>query len=810
MRRLVLAGLALFAVTSLSAQTPYRTPPQVIVDILDAPPLPVASVSPDRQWLVLLEQRSMPTIAELAQPMLRLAGARINPVTNGPRLQGNSTGLLIKRIADGSERRIAVSGPASFSFVTWAPGGRWISFVQTLETGLVLWVADPATGRARALTEPMLNGASGSPCQWMPDGARLLCRFIPPSRGPAPQAPPAPAGPTIQVAEGRAAPAPTFQDLLENALDESLYEHYFTAQLGIVDAATGTREWLGKPAIYDDATAAPGGGYLLVTRTVRPYSYQVPAGRFAKEIEVWTPRGEVIHRVAQLPLAENIPIRGVRTGPRAVAWRPDAPATLVWVEALDGGDPRSKVEHRDRLMMHAAPFAGQPAELARLPQRYAAIAWDAGGLALAVEYDRERRWTKTWIIDAARPGGAPRKLWDRSAEDRYGNPGFPVMRQTAAGEPVLLRNGDWMYLQGFGASPAGDRPFLDRLNLRTLRAERLWQADTVHYETVVAVLDATAERIVTRRESRVDPPNYFVRDTRRRGGSGALRALTAFKDPAPQLTGIEKRLITYSRADGVPLSGTLYLPPGYTSGTRLPVVMWAYPTEFASAAAAGQVTATPNRFDLIRGPSHLFFLMQGYAVLDDPKMPILGGDTANNHYVEQLVMSARAAVQAVVDLGVADSSRIGVGGHSYGAFMTANLLAHTDLFRAGIARSGAYNRTLTPFGFQNEDRQFWRAREVYLAMSPFVSADRINEPILMTHGEADNNSGTFPIQSERLFAAIKGMGGTARLVMLPHESHGYVARESVHHTLAEMLEWFDRYVKQAKPRAPGVTTTSGR
>jgi dipeptidyl aminopeptidase/acylaminoacyl peptidase len=448
-------------------------------------------------------------------------------------------------------------------------------------------------------------------------------------------------------------------------------------------------------------------------------------------------------------------------------------------------------------MTLAAPFTGEPVELVRLGQRYAGLQWDAAeGLALVSEYDRERRWIKTWIVETAKAGAAPRLLWDRSAEDRYGHPGFPLLRQTRAGEAVLQRNGDWIYLAGAGASPQGDRPFLDRLNLRTLKTERLWRADTAHYESVVALLDESATQILTRRESLTEPPNYFARIVR----GGALRALTAFKDPAPQLTGIQKRLVTYTRADGVPLSGTLYLPPGYAPGIRLPLVMWAYPTEFASAAAAGQVSAAPNRFNLIRGPSHLFFLTQGYAVLDDPKVPIVGGDTANNRYVEQLVMSARAAVKAVVDLGVADSSRIGVGGHSYGAFMTANLLAHSDLFRAGIARSGAYNRSLTPFGFQNEDRTFWKARNVYLAMSPFVSADSINEPILMTHGEADNNSGTFPIQSERLFAAIKGLGGTARLVMLPNESHGYAARESVLHTLAEMIEWFDRYVKQAKPR----------
>jgi len=805
MRRLALLCLALSISSSLFAQTPYKAPPQVIVDILDAPPLPAVSVSPDRQWLLLLEQRSMPTIAELAQPMLRLAGSRINPRTSGPQLPGGTTGLLLKRIADGTERRIAVPAPVALSFVSWAPGGRSIAFVQTRDSGLSLWIADVASGQARALTGPTLNATDGPPCEWMPDGARLLCRFVPDSRGSAPAAPRTPIGPTTQDAIGRASPAATFQDLLGDAQDDALFEHYFTAQLAIVDAASGGLAPLGHPAIFDDVDVAPGGEYVLVSRTLRPFSYLVPAIRFPKEMEVWNLRGEVVRRIAQLPLAENVPIRGVRTGPRALNWRPDVPATLVWAEALDGGDPKNDVAHQDRVVTLAAPFTGEPVELLPLSKRYAAMQWDAGALALVVDYDRERRWAKTWVVDAGRAGARPRVLWDRSAEDRYGDPGFPLQRQTAAGDLVLQRSGDWVYLAGNGASPHGDRPFLDRLNLRSQKTERMWRADTVHYETVVAVLDETGPRILTRRESRTEPPNYFVRDVRR----GTLQPLTAFKDPAPQLTGIQKRLVTYTREDGVPLSGTLYLPPGYTPGTRLPIVMWAYPTEFASAAAAGQVSATPNRFNLVRGPSHLFFLTQGYAVLDDPKMPIVGGDTANNHYVEQLVMSARAAVKAVVDLGVADSSRIGVGGHSYGAFMTANLLAHSDLFRAGIARSGAYNRSLTPFGFQNEDRTFWQARSVYLTMSPFVSADSINEPILMTHGEADNNSGTFPIQSERLFAAIKGLGGTARLVMLPNEAHGYLGRESVLHTLAEMIDWFDRYVKQAKPRQAGVSTSGG-
>jgi dipeptidyl aminopeptidase/acylaminoacyl peptidase len=801
MRRLMLTCAAVLGLSSLvAAQAPYKLPPQVVVDILDAPPLPSVSVSPDRQWLLLLEQRSMPSIAQVGRPMLRLAGSRIDPRSNGPHQPSTITGLELERVADASVRRV-VTAAATIAFPSWSPDGRRIAFVAPGDSVISLWVVDVASAQARRLDVPPLNAADGPPCQWMPDSAHLLCLFVPDGRGAAPAEAAVPVGPTTQETTGRSAPVPTYEDLLADAHDEALFDYYFTAQLALVDAATAARTPIGAPTVFDRVDPAPGGEYLLVVKTLKPYSYLVPADRFPKQIEVWNAKGDVVHALASLPLAENIPMRGVRAGPRAIAWQPGEPATLVWAEALDAGDPRKRLPHQDHILRLAAPFAGEPTQLAQLEKRYAGLMWDGRGTALLAEYDRERRWTRTWILDPRAAGSAPQLLWDRSAEDRYADPGVPLTRTTPAGDRVFLHTGDWLYLAGAGASPQGERPFLDRVNLRTRRTERLWRSDSVHYEAVVALLDDAGHELLTRRESINEPPNYFVRRL-----PGALRALTTFKDPAPQLTGVQKRLVTYTREDGIPLSGTLYLPPGYTAGTRLPVVMWAYPTEFASAAAAGQVTAAPNRFNLVRGPSQLLFLTQGYAVFDDPKMPILGGDTANNHYVEQLVMSARAAVKAVVDLGVADPERIGVGGHSYGAFMTANLLAHSDLFRAGVARSGAYNRTLTPFGFQNEERTFWDAPEVYLRMSPFVRADSVNEPILLIHGEADNNTGTFPIQSERFYAALKGLGKTARLVMLPAEAHGYSARESVLDVMAEMLEWFDKYVKNAKPRAAGVSS----
>jgi dipeptidyl aminopeptidase/acylaminoacyl peptidase len=468
---------------------------------------------------------------------------------------------------------------------------------------------------------------------------------------------------------------------------------------------------------------------------------------------------------------------------------------VVYVEALDGGNTRRPADVRDRVVAVAAPFT-TPVELGRLGFRYGGTMWGRDGLALVSEFERMTRRVRVWSMNTSRPADPWRIVFDRSMEDRYGDPGSPVMTTDAAGQTVLLQSPDgrWIYLRGPGASPEGDRPFLSRMHLENRKIERLWQSPVDGYEAVVGVLDARARRVVTRRETSTTPPNYFLADVR---GRVAPRPITRHENPAPELASVRRELITYQRADGVGLSGTLYYPTGYADGQKVPVIFWIYPREFASADAAGQVSGSDQRFVLPGGPSHLFLLTQGYAVLDNPTLPVVGGDTANNTYVEQTVAGAKAAIDYLTARGIADGN-FGVGGHSYGAFATANLLAHSDLFKAGVARSGAYNRTLTPFGFQSEERTFWQARDVYLDMMPFSYADRINEPILLIHGMADNNSGTFPIQSERMYAALKGFGATVEYVQLPFESHGYAARESVMDVVARMIEWFDRYVKGGK------------
>jgi dipeptidyl aminopeptidase/acylaminoacyl peptidase len=664
-----------------------------------------------------------------------------------------------------------------------------------------LWVGETATGRAKAVTGPVLNTAGGAGFQWMPDGRTLLCQLVPEGRGPAPQREAAPTGPVVQESSGLVAPVRTYQDLLADAHDERLFDYYLTSQAALVDAVTGERREIGAPAIFGDLDPSPSGEYILVSRVVRPYSYLVPAGLFPEVVEVWDTSGRVVRELARVPLREDIPIEGVQKGPRGFRWRDTSPHTILWIEALDEGDPKKKAPHRDRLMVLEAPFDGEARERLRTEHRLRGVSWlSEGGLALVSEYDRDRRWSRTWLYEMDDEAAQPRLVWDRSVRDRYNDPGSPLRVRLPNGRSVVRVADGAIFLAGQGATPEGDRPFLDRMTLADLATERIWRCEGECLESVVDVLSADGSRFITEHQSPTEPPNYWVRNLAVQGGVGspARYALTEFEDPAPQLRQIKKELVKYERADGVKLSATMYLPPGYDPARdgRIPLLVWAYPLEYNDAATAGQVSGSPYRFTQIGGASHLFMTLLGYAVMDGATMPVIGDpETMNDTFIEQIVAGAQAAVDKAVEMGIADPQRVAVGGHSYGAFMTANLLAHSDLFRAGIARSGAYNRTLTPFGFQGERRTYWEAVETYTRLSPFTYADRIKEPLLLIHGQLDPNPGTFPMQSERMYHAVKGHGGTVRLVELPFEGHGYIARESVMHTLAEMGDWLDRHLK---------------
>jgi dipeptidyl aminopeptidase/acylaminoacyl peptidase len=805
-RTSLLLLLFVVAVRSAFSQTPYKLPPREIVQCLDAPPPPRGMLSPARDAILLVEYQAYPSIEKLAEPVLRLGGLRINPRTGSTQRLVEDTVFSIQPPVGAKARRIVLPDGGGFHAPMWSHDGKQIALAREVADGLELWVAVADTGAVRRMDGVRLNDVLGNPVTWLRDNRHILAVLVPAERGPVPPAPRAPSGPNVQESSGRLSQMPTFQDLISNPHEADLFEHFATGQLAKIDTATGAIERIGPPGLITSADPSPDENFLCVRALRRPFSYRVPYVYFARTTQVWDASGKPVATIADLPVSDDVPRQGVPKGPRSVTWQTLRAARLIWVEALDGGDPHTKAPHRDKVMALDAPFRANPAELLKIQHRFAGFAWLAEqDQALLTEYDRDRRWITTAVLDLTRPEAARRVLFDRSMNDAYNDPGNPLRLTRPDGVTTVLQDGDSIYLVGQGAAPAGARPFLDRLNLKTGEKSRLFHCREHTFEIPFSFLGDSRTMILTAHETKSDPPNFFTLDLQ----SGKRTRLTAYDDPAPEISRLKKELITYRRNDGVELSGTLYLPADYKEGTRLPLIIWAYPLDYSDPATAGQVRSSPYTFSRVRGPSELFFVTQGYALLDDATMPVVGNpETMNDTYVEQICSAARAAIETLDKKGVIDPKRVGIAGHSYGAFMTANLLAHSDLFAAGIARSGAYNRSLTPFGFQTERRSYWEATDLYTKMSPFTYAHRISEPILLIHGEADNNPGTFPIQSERMFQAIKGNGGTARLVLLPHESHGYRARESVLHVLAEMLEWSDRYVKNRSDVAATAPRTS--
>jgi dipeptidyl aminopeptidase/acylaminoacyl peptidase len=792
MNRILHVIILIFIAICLNAQTPYKLPPKEVVDILDAAPTPIVVVSPKGDALLMADYPSQPSISLISRPFLRLGGVRIDPKLNSRQRLTQYTGIVIKWFEAGKTVRIELPASAKIGMPQWSDDGKKLAFTRDVEDGVELWIADATTGKAKAIPNVRVNDILGMPFDWTKDNVNLLVRMIPIGLRKAPEQPKVPLGPIIEETAGRVARAATYQDLLKSPFDEQLFEFYGTSQIALANSQSGLVTPIGAPAIITDVAFSPDEKYLLVSTVKKPFSFRVPYSEFARTTQIWDKNGALIQTIADLGVSDDIAPQGVPTGPRDFEWQPLHDARVLWIEALDGGDPAKKVPFRDAVMTVDVSSKGEPKELMKIQHRFSGFGWlGKRDQVIVTESDRDRRWRTSTLLDFSNL--AFRKvLFDLSVNDAYKDPGRPVYRLRPDGERVIVQDGEWIYLAGNGASDKGDRPFLDKFNISNLQKERLLVSGEGTLDRFVAFVRDSRSTVVVRSESKTVVPNYFVADLK----TNTKKVLTDFKDPAPQLTGMKKELVKYNRPDGVALSGTLYLPPGYKTGTRLPVLLWAYPMEYSDAGTAGQVRGSPNAFTFFRGASPLFFVTQGYAVLMDATMPVVGdAETMNNTFVEQIVAAAKAAIDKLDSMGVADRGRVVVSGHSYGAFMTANLLAHSDLFAAGMARSGAYNRTLTPFGFQSERRMFWEAPELYMKVSPFTYADKIKKPLLLIHGEADNNSGTHPIQSEGLYQAIKGNGGTARYVVLPFESHGYSARESVLHVLAEMLDWANKYTK---------------
>ena len=804
MKRFIYLALLLgFSSANAQENITYQKPSSEILDLVDVKAAPSVLIDESKDFMVLRYRDSYKTIAELSEVELRLGGLRINPKTNiGSRTNYyNDLKLINLKETNASPKPVTglPENPRLANF-KWSPDQKMIAFTNTSQDGVEIWVLDLKKAVVAKLTEANVNANMGDVINWFEDSKSLLVKMISEDRKELIDTKNSiPTGPTISVNEGSKAQNRTYQDLLKNKNDEYNFEQLALSDLYKISLNGGKEKWLGA-AMFESITFSPDGNYVMLTTIEKPFSYLVPYSRFPFKTTIYSSKGEMVQTVLEVPLIEELPkgFMAIRTGRRDLNWRDDKPSTLIYTEALDGGDPENKVDFRDEVFELKAPFNGTPKSILKTINRFYTIDWGNDNIAIAMDYWWNTRNIKTYVFNPLDASQEPKIISDRNYQDKYNDPGNFVHKRNKFGNYVLALDGDNAFLIGDGYSEKGQYPFVDQLNLKTEKTERLYQSTYEDKIEDIQDFDPVNKKLLVRIESKTEYPNYYFRNIKK----NELQQLTSFENPFKSIQNVHKEVLNYKREDGLELSGTLYLPVGYDANKKekMPMILWAYPKEFKDKASASQNTQNPNEFTYPYWASPIYWVTKGYVVLDDASFPIIGeGETEpNDSFCKQLVSNAKAAIDAVDSLGYIDRNKVAVGGHSYGAFMVANLLSHSDLFAAGIARSGAYNRTLTPFGFQSEERSYWDAPEVYYKMSPFMHADEMKTPLLLIHGEADNNSGTYPMQSERYFNALKGLGANVRLVIFPKESHSYRAKESILHMLWEQDQWLEKYVKNRK------------
>ena len=780
----------------------YQVPSSEILDLVEYDRPPSVTYDSDKNFMLFLYRDNYKSIEDLSQEELRLAGLRINPKTNiGSRITyyNNIKIKNLKKKRSEIEDIIGIPSNPKIANINWSPNQKNIAFTNTSSDGVKLWVLNLESRSLVKLSDLKLNSNIRDVINWLND-SEILIKVIPENKKELiDQSDIVPLGPTISSNDGENAQNRTYQDLLKNKTDEFNFEQLVTSDLYKVDLNGKINKWLDSD-MYTDITPSPDGEFVMVSNIKKPFSYIVTYGRFPKSTNIYDNEGMLVSNLVDVPLIEELPqgFNAVWNGKRNFSWRMDKPSTITYMVALDNGDPSKETEYRDELFELDAPFKGNGNAIFKSINRLAGIIWGNKTNAVAIDYWIKNRNEKTYLFNPSNINQKPRIIYDRNYQDRYSDPGSFITERNAFNKSVLKIDSNNLILMGDGYSEKGQFPFVDRLNLDNLKTKRVYESNYTNKLENLVDFDVNKNQLLVRIESKNDYPNYYFKNL---NGKKVTR-ITDFTNPFEQLSKVDKQVITYKRNDGVELSGVLYLPVGYdkTSKEKMPMIMWAYPREFKDKSSAGQNTNNPNEFTYPYYGSMVYWVTKGYVVLDDASFPIIGEDKTepNDDFRNQLVENARAAINAVDKLGYIDRDRVAVGGHSYGAFMVANLLSHSDLFAAGIARSGAYNRTLTPFGFQSEERSYWQAPDVYYTMSPFMHADKMKTPLLLIHGEDDNNSGTYPMQSQRYFNALKGLGAIVRLVMLPKESHGYSSKESIYHVLWEQDQWLEKYVKNKK------------
>ncbi len=775
----------------------FQKPSAEILALADYQRPPAIRVSPDKAWVLLMYRPTYKSLEELGQEEMRLAGLRINAKTKTSSTENYFDNLRLKQFANDQEFEIkGLPANALIANISFSPDTKKIAFTNTNEHGLALWTIDVVTQEAKQLTDYDLNAVLDEPYRWFRNSEQLLINRLSPGMPPLiDRSNELPTGPVVSTSDGQVSQLRTYQDLLKDPRDEQDFETLATSTLYWVDLAGNQRKFLDR-AMYVQTSFSPNGKYVLVTSLKRPFSYIVRYSSFPQETAVYDVQGKFLKKVNELPLLEVMPkgFSSVRTGKRAMGWRQDKPATLFFVEALDEGDANKSATYRDELFEWEVPFTASPRSLAKVADRFSGVVWGDDEHALVSSQWYDTRNVKTFLLNPKT--GNMQVISDRNRQDIYTDPGSVFRDKNQFGTYTMhIYKGKTFWI-GDGFTKEGEFPFIDELDLKTLKKKRLYTAQPSDLqERISQVVDIHKGDILISLQSASQYPNIYAKNIK----TGKQKAVTNIESPFKSLENVHKEVLNYKRKDGVDLSGILYLPAGYdfTKKEKLPLLIWAYPREYKDKNTAGQSTANPKEFTFPGYGSFVYWVSKGYAVLDNAAFPIVGEgiQEPNDTFIPQLVANAEAAIDAVDKLGYIDRTKVAVGGHSYGAFMTAHLLSNSNLFAAGIARSGAYNRTLTPFGFQSEQRNFWDDPQLYATMSPFMSADRMKTPMLLIHGAADNNPGTFTLQTERYFQALKNLGAPVRMVILPRESHGYAAKENIFHLLWEQDQFLEKYLK---------------
>ena len=828
----------------------FLSPPDEIAKVVLAPRhlnVSLTNPSPDRKYFLKAESEGMPTMAVFAKPHYYLGGVQIDHRANRARslTTRGSSGFSVIDWETGRTTKIELPRGARATNPAWSRDGREVAYFAHFDNATHIYIANAATGKSRALTKAPVLATLVTSFAWTADGKGIVTVLVPEGRGAEPRLPDVPTQPKIRVTQGTKAQTRTYASLLETPHDKALLEYYATGQLAVIDTKSGAVRRIGKPAMVQRVDASPDGQHFRITHMQHPFSYIVPVQSFGNREELWDSNGKVLLEIAKRELREGAgpgatdddaaPAAQARqaadTAKRNLAWNPVGPGMIYLQQEpaqrraeRDSAAPAGRNEvnqprRKDRLYQWLPPYDAASAKvLFESESRMSNVRFSEDGQVLFVSDDNgesavylsepARRYTITRGRGGAGGrgggGGGTQTPAQIAAADSafYNNPGTLLTKTGPNGATVVQMSSDRqaVYLSGtkYFPNPVADAPrsFVDRLEVKTGNKTRVFESDGKVWETVSEVLDDDFTRAIVSRESPTEVPDFYLRDMK----AGTLRKLTNNVDYSPELTRAIRKIIPVERVDGYKFFVNITLPPDYVQGTRLPAMFWFYPREFTDQQSYDRTRRTLNktRFPSISTRDMDILTKLGYAVVE-PDAPIVGENgRMNDNYVSDLRNNLTAVIDTLVSHGYIDRNRIGIGGHSYGAFSTVNAMVHTPYFKAGIAGDGNYLRALTPNGFQTERRDLWTARETYLEMSPLLYADKLNGALLMYHGMADQNVGTAPINSERLYHALMGLGKTASLYMYPYEDHGPATKETNLDLWARWVAWLDTYLKNPK------------